>query len=166
MAEQAFREMIANVCNMYMRTNPEYSNTWELLRKRLSHSFDDFHSEWEFQNDLMNPRVKQFLAVYQGVCPTVKWSEPLNVPMVAYACTTCAIDVRFRSFQIRLTCHFSNFAVSALIHATQGIKLNALTFQLDLCAPVPDPRHVTRSSEKRLTAMKSGITMRTTLSPT
>ncbi len=94
MAEQAFREMIANACNMYMPSHPEYKKTWEMLRKRLAHAFDDFHSEWEFQNDLMNPRVKHFLAVYQEICPTVKWSEPLNVPMVAYQCTSCSIDVR------------------------------------------------------------------------
>ncbi len=97
MAEQAFREVIANACNMYLQSHSEYDMTWEQLRKKLEHSFDDFHSEWEFHNDLMNPRVKYFLAVHQGICPTIKWSEPLNVPMVAYNCSTCAIDVSILS---------------------------------------------------------------------
>lgn len=100
MSEQSYRELIATACNKYLGDiNDRRANeTWNQLRSRLRTIFVDFPDDEELRNNLMEAPVKYQLAIEQGICPTVKWREPLIAPMQAWACKTCGIDVSHSLF--------------------------------------------------------------------
>eukprot|EP00029_Vermamoeba_vermiformis_P009310 TRINITY_DN4602_c1_g1_i1.p1 TRINITY_DN4602_c1_g1~~TRINITY_DN4602_c1_g1_i1.p1 ORF type:complete len:870 (-),score=99.91 TRINITY_DN4602_c1_g1_i1:32-2374(-) len=94
MSEQSYRELIATACNKYLGDIHDKSTngTWDQLRARLRSTFVDFPDDDELHNDLMEAPVKYQLAIEQGICPTIKWREPLIAPMQAWACQTCGIE--------------------------------------------------------------------------
>jgi hypothetical protein len=95
MSEHSYRELIATACNKYLgdMNDQKTNETWDQLRARLRITFVDFPDDTELHNDLMEAPVKYQLAIEQGICPTIKWREPLIAPMQAWACKTCGIDV-------------------------------------------------------------------------
>lgn len=90
MAEQSYKELIANTCNKILGALDPFKSEkfWQDLHGVLKEQFVGFPFFEELIHDLRDPKTKYAFAILEGVCPTAKYGE-LNVPMVLHKCFSC-----------------------------------------------------------------------------